>query len=231
MKKRIQIDSSILFGLIFVTLVLFNFPQSYPSSRVLDNVLDFFGLITVLKGNYLRMAARGHKRANSQNGNDLVMTGLYAYMRNPMYLGTFLIGTGFVLMLWPWWLAPFFMALFYFRFIRQITFEEKCLNENFGEKYAAYCQKTPRLFPDLGQMFRINFRREVPLKEAFATKEKWWLLILPFWAVLLETLKEKLVFGATDIRVTILIFLLSACAFALGLWFRYFFPRGNSSNE
>ena len=79
------------------------------------------------------MLARGHKRAHSKDSHSLVTTGIYQLTRNPMYVGTFLIGTGFILMLWPLWGVVIFTPLFYWRFKGEVEKEEKLLEDNFGD--------------------------------------------------------------------------------------------------
>ena len=127
--------------MIILTGLLYQFPRVYYANRFFDNILDFIGLSVMLKGVYIRMAARGHKKAHSNQGEGLVTTGLYSYTRNPMYLGTFLVGAGFVLIVWPWWSLPIFGWLFYLRFKKQVLKEEKHLRGLFKEEYKIYCRK------------------------------------------------------------------------------------------
>ncbi|MCX5681293.1 MAG: isoprenylcysteine carboxylmethyltransferase family protein, partial [Candidatus Omnitrophica bacterium] len=140
MKQRIKIDGTILSLVIGVTGILYFFPGL---------ICDLIGVISILKGTYLRMAARGYKKEFSKKGQDLVMSGPYSLTRNPMYLGTFLIGVGFVLVVWPWWLLLIFSLFFYMRFNVQMVKEEVYLKKIFGEKYEAYCLQVPRFFPSL----------------------------------------------------------------------------------
>src|SRR3989338_7074435 len=103
MKDRIKIDTTILVAMIGFTVVLYKFPDLYPRDRSFDNMMDFFGALCLLKGVFIRMIARGYKKANSSKGKALVCNGIYTLTRNPMYIGSFYIGSGFVLILWPWW--------------------------------------------------------------------------------------------------------------------------------
>ena len=217
-KPRVQLDVSLLILLIFVTVLVFSFPQLYKGyTPTVDNSLDCLGFIIVLKGAVIRMAARGHKKSFSANSNSLVTTGSYALVRNPMYLGTFLIGCGFVLMLLPWWILPFFAVLFYMRFIRQIVKEEAFLTEMFGEKYKQYCERVPQLFPTLTLIRQIHWQQIFIPHEIFNTNEKngWW--TWPMLAFILETVQEYRVFGYTDIVKTLGIFLCTYIIFLLVL--------------
>ena len=135
MKKRVKIDSTLLSFFIIMTGFLFTFRNLYPHSPYFDDTLDFFGFMVLLTGTLLRMAARGHKKAHSAKSVKLVTTGPYTLVRNPMYLGSFLMGAGFILMVWPWWSLPVFTWIFYLRFRKQVVQEEKFLGEAFGNEY------------------------------------------------------------------------------------------------
>ena len=221
MKSRIKIDSAILSFIIILTGLLYRYPYLYPFDQGGDNVLDFLGLIVVLKGTFLRMAARGHKKTNSQAGKGLVMTGPYSLVRNPMYLGSFLMGAGFVLIVWPWWSLPLFGLLFYRRFRRQVVKEEEHLKKLFGPTYESYAQRVPLAVPRIPDICRMKFAEIFPPEEIWNTKEKRGLITWPILAVFLETFQENVVFGTTHIKQTILIFILAELTFALGIWFLY----------
>src|SRR5258706_9323513 len=61
-----------------------------------------------LPGLFLRAWATGHLRKN----DSLAVTGPYAYTRNPLYLGSFLIGVGFTIASGRFVLGFLFAALF-----------------------------------------------------------------------------------------------------------------------
>ena len=216
MKKRIKIDSALLSSIIIVTGFLFAFRNLYPRNPFLDDVLDFFGFIVLLTGILLRMSARGHKMARSDKSQKLVTTGPYTFVRNPMYLGSFLMGAGFILMVWPWWSLPIFAVLFYMRFKKEVVKEEEFLRTMAPKSYDAYCEKVPRVFPSLDQLRKTKLKKIINLEEAFSTKEKRGLWGWSILAVLLESLQEQLVFGETMPSHTTMIFLMAAIAFVVG---------------
>lgn len=76
--------------------------------------------------------------------NALVVSGLYRWSRNPMYLGMLLILLGWAAWLaQPLALAP--VALFVILIERmQIIPEERALEEKFGEEYRAYKKRVRR---------------------------------------------------------------------------------------
>ncbi|HCI44995.1 MAG TPA: hypothetical protein DE315_05665 [Candidatus Omnitrophica bacterium] len=196
-------------------------PLIYFISPGVDNVLDFFGMIVILKGVLLRMSARGHKKAHSREGDRLVETGPYVLTRNPMYLGSFLIGVGFALIVWPWWSWPVFAVFFYMRFIVQITREEKHLARLFPNDFTAYCQRAPRLLPSISSALKARPRDIFKIDEAWSTKEKWGLLAWPLLAVALEWLQESLVFGAAQPVTILVVFIAAGVVLIMGLWVAY----------
>jgi protein-S-isoprenylcysteine O-methyltransferase Ste14 len=77
----------------------------------------------------------------------LVVSGLYRYVRNPMYVGALLIQFGMIF--WYGSLAQVVYWLFLFigftLFIR--ANEEPYLRKTFSEQYEAYCKEVPRWLP------------------------------------------------------------------------------------
>jgi protein-S-isoprenylcysteine O-methyltransferase Ste14 len=74
----------------------------------------------------------------------LVVTGVYSFTRNPMYLGMVLVLLAWAVFLAaPWTLAgPAIFMLYITRF--QIIPEERVLAELFGESFAAYRRRVRR---------------------------------------------------------------------------------------
>jgi protein-S-isoprenylcysteine O-methyltransferase Ste14 len=80
----------------------------------------------------------------------LITTGLYAYSRNPMLLGIFLVFFGIGVLTGSLSLTCFFSPLCVLIFYFQITkVEEKEMLLKFGQAYLEYKQKVPRFFPKL----------------------------------------------------------------------------------
>jgi len=80
---------------------------------------------------------------------ELVVTGLYNYVRNPMYVGVLLmliahfLWFGFVALLV--YLVFFFLAFHIF----VLRYEEPTLKKMFGKAYEAYIRRVPRWIPKL----------------------------------------------------------------------------------
>ncbi len=221
MKRRIKIDSSILSFIIILTGLLYQFQWFYAYGLQVDDVFDFLGMILLLAGVYLRMIARGHKKMHSGKGHELVIDGPYMVTRNPMYLGSFLLGAGFVLIVWPWWTLVLFGLLFYWRFEKQIRLEQKHLLKIFGKEYEDYCKQVPQIFPGICILFKKKFSKVFPWECALNTKEKRGLLAWPLLALVLEVLQENIVYGVIDIRNAMMVFLKAMILFAIGLGLLY----------
>ena len=103
-----------------------------------------WSLALVLPGLALRAAAAGTvKRIASST-----VTGPYAYTRNPLYLGSALIASGFALALLSWPVAVLLAAGFAAIYVPVIASEEKFLRATFPE-FDSYCRQTPRFLPRL----------------------------------------------------------------------------------
>jgi hypothetical protein len=101
-----------------------------------------WSLLLVLPGLWLRGYAAGYVKKNSE----LTMTGPYAHVRNPLYLGSILIAAGFGLALMS---LPFAIALavfFLLIYVPVIASEEAFLRDTFLE-FEWYCARVPRLIP------------------------------------------------------------------------------------
>jgi len=93
----------------------------------------------------LRAFAAGHLAKNQK----LTMSGPYAYTRNPLYLGSALMGAGFALAGGSWVLALATVALFAAIYWPVIRREEEHLRREFGPVYDHYAQQVPLFLPRL----------------------------------------------------------------------------------
>ena len=106
------------------------------------------GGAVALVGLLIRAWASGHIRKNAR----LAVSGPYAHTRNPLYLGSFILGLGFtVAASSDWWLllllGGLFAALFLGIYWPVMRVEAATLAEMFGGEYKAYAEAVPLLFP------------------------------------------------------------------------------------
>jgi protein-S-isoprenylcysteine O-methyltransferase Ste14 len=103
------------------------------------------GACVSLPGLAIRAWASGHIRKNAQ----LAISGPYAFTRNPLYLGSFLLGLGFTVASGRWFLAILFAALFLGIYLPVMRVEDSTMAELFGDDYEAYKKAVPLFFPRL----------------------------------------------------------------------------------
>jgi protein-S-isoprenylcysteine O-methyltransferase Ste14 len=112
------------------------------------------GLSVSALGLALRAWATGHVEKNIR----LAENGPYAYVRNPLYLGTLLAAAGFAIASRRWLLAVLFGAVFLLIYLPAIELEEQHLRKLFPS-FTAYATRVPALWPRFapvksGQRFR-----------------------------------------------------------------------------
>jgi protein-S-isoprenylcysteine O-methyltransferase Ste14 len=93
----------------------------------------------------------------------LTARGPYSLIRNPMYLGRFLVILGGIFLLGNIYFVFVYGALYYFYMVNRVSREEKHLEKIFGDPYREYCLKVNRFIPnfrvyDKGELvfFRFN---------------------------------------------------------------------------
>jgi protein-S-isoprenylcysteine O-methyltransferase Ste14 len=81
--------------------------------------------------------------------HELITTGLYKYLRNPMYSGTLLGVIGFALVTQSIFISLITFILYFWIFNKRIIYEEQLLEKEFGEEYQKYKASSYRLIPFL----------------------------------------------------------------------------------
>src|SRR5688500_12069093 len=82
--------------------------------------------------------AGAHTRSPSIGARDLVTAGPYSRVRNPIYLGTVILGLGMTGLIGDWRLAPLLFLACLILYVTIIPAEEQFLAEKFGAAYARY---------------------------------------------------------------------------------------------
>ena len=135
--KNLKLRFALLYGLGILAVI---FLRPHPLSIGVGGGL-------VILGAALRGWGAGHLVKN----NCLTVTGPYAHLRHPLYAGTLLVGTGFVLiaggpaslLLMAVFLPWFFMLYF----PRKERIESERLVLLYGDRYACYRDAVPALLP------------------------------------------------------------------------------------
>jgi protein-S-isoprenylcysteine O-methyltransferase Ste14 len=159
------------------------------------------GFALALLGEALRLWAVRHAGGATRTtsgvgaGAVLITHGPFAYVRNPLYLGNFLLSLGLCVMSWAWmpWMLFLFVALFGWQYWSIISLEEEHLRQRFGQAYTEYLQNVPRFIPRLTP-FRRQEAQAMPLGRALKIEKN---TLFSFIAVALAIfLIWKIRFGA-----------------------------------
>lgn len=100
------------------------------------------GAVLIVPGLLTRALASGHVRKNEA----LATSGPYAYTRNPLYLGSLLIGIGFAIASRSWWIGVVLVVMFFAIYMPVIRSEEEFLREKFPD-FDEYARRVPRMLP------------------------------------------------------------------------------------
>jgi protein-S-isoprenylcysteine O-methyltransferase Ste14 len=128
--RRIRVPLGFLLALLYFWL-------ARPTARAMG-----LGAILVLPGLLIRALASGHVRKNEA----LATSGPYAHTRNPLYLGSLLIGVGFAVAARSLWVGASLVAMFVAIYLPVIRDEEVFLRQNFPE-FEQYAAHVPRMLP------------------------------------------------------------------------------------
>ena len=129
--QRLRVPLSFVCAALFLL-----FARPSPVTLMAGVTVSVFGLL-------LRAWAAGHIRKNSQ----LATSGPYAYSRNPLYLGSFLLGLGFTIGSGWWPLGILFGALFLGIYLPVMRVESETLTQLFGESHQRYARGVPLFLP------------------------------------------------------------------------------------
>jgi protein-S-isoprenylcysteine O-methyltransferase Ste14 len=110
------------------------------------------------------LAVRAWAAGTIHKDRVLTTTGPYAYVRNPLYLGSFLIGAGVALGSGSTLLLAVVLAFFALVYPRTVRAEERKLEALFGDAYRRYARAVPAFVP----RFRAYTAAEAPARFSLA---------------------------------------------------------------
>ncbi len=125
-------------GIWLLILPFFWFARPTAELLVAGAALTAVGLV-------IRALAAGYIHKDRK----LTTTGPYAHTRNPLYLGTFLLGLGVTVAGGHWAFVVVFVVFFWAIYGKTIRGERDLLTELFGDDYREYARNVPLLFPRL----------------------------------------------------------------------------------
>lgn len=133
--QRFRVPLGFLFAAVFLI-----FAKPVFWTLVIGSFISIVGLL-------VRAWASGHIRKNQK----LAISGPYAYTRNPLYVGSFVMGIGFTIASGVWWLGLLFAILFLGIYLPVMRVEAKELTGIFGDAFAEYAAAVPLFIPRLSK--------------------------------------------------------------------------------
>lgn len=122
----------------------------FPMTQIAPWPIRLIALLPLVLGMFIAVVGKQQfvkQGTNLYTFNDpdkMITTGLYAYSRNPMYLGFVIVAFSIALLLGS--LIPLGIALIHWVVVDRwyISFEEKRMVEKFGENYNDYKKRVRR---------------------------------------------------------------------------------------
>jgi protein-S-isoprenylcysteine O-methyltransferase Ste14 len=139
-RNRVRLSVVIFTGFIVAAVLLGIRPHNVINFR--DPVVGV-GLLLVVSGVLIRTWAAGTLRKREV----LVQDGPYKFIRHPLYLGSFLLTTGFFILCGVTLVLVLLVAPIFFAYVFAIRDEERFLANKFGADWAQYSARVPALIP------------------------------------------------------------------------------------
>lgn len=132
----------VLLTIFFIPLIQHSF-QSFLIIKYLGAFVSFSGFAIILIA-ILQLNKNLTPFPTPKENGELISTGLYKYIRHPIYTGIFLASLGIAFYTSSYWqlaIAIILLILFYFK----STYEESLLIQKYKD-YEAYIKRTRRFF-------------------------------------------------------------------------------------
>jgi len=121
-------------GFLFAAFYIWRSHPSWPSLAI--------GIPIACAGIAVRALASGHIQKN----REVTTSGPYGYVRNPLYLGSIILGVGFAIAARDLWIAVALAVFFLAVYVPVIRSEQNYLRQNFPA-YENYARRVPALLP------------------------------------------------------------------------------------
>jgi protein-S-isoprenylcysteine O-methyltransferase Ste14 len=141
-----------LVGLLPVVIAALFVRPTYPKSTG-ELVLKMISASLIIGGVVLRAWSAGcagkHTRTPTIEGGKLATGGPYAFVRNPIYVGSMVLGVGMVGIIGDWRMTPFCVGTFAALYFVIIPAEEEFLQRTYPLEYKLYRKNVGRILPRL----------------------------------------------------------------------------------
>lgn len=132
-------------------------PLLFISARPTASSLAAGAFVAII-GLAIRAWASGHLKKNQE----LTMSGPYAHTRNPLYLGTFLLGSGVAVGGGAPWFVALFATLYLIIYVPVMFAEAETLRALFAKQYEAYSKQVPLFVPRFTPYRAVSPMSEYP---------------------------------------------------------------------
>ncbi len=112
-------------------------------------VVALLGALVLFRVTHKQLGRNWSVTLDTRSGHELVTSGLYAYVRHPMYSSFFLSAVAQLLLLPNWIAGPVGLVGIGLLFAFRVGREEQLMIETFGDDYRAYMRRTARIVPGL----------------------------------------------------------------------------------
>lgn len=145
--------------LLFIGPLLLAFEESAHMETIMgeraEDLWVLFSFVVGLAGLGVRWLTVGFvpggtsgRNTQDQRAEALNTSGMYSIVRNPLYLGNYIVILGVLLSIKVWWLLLLVSLGFFIYMERIILTEEDFLEKKFGADYTAWRARTPAIVPD-----------------------------------------------------------------------------------
>ncbi len=128
----------------------------WPTGGGIEPRLLIISLALTVGGEFYRFRAVGvagkRTRTRGRKVKELVTAGPFAHVRNPLYVGNFILTYGLIVLSRIGWLLWAFPVVFFLQYSAIVSWEEHILTGTFGGEYSRY---------------RLHVRRWVPSFSAY----------------------------------------------------------------
>jgi len=108
------------------------------------------------------------RNTDTQIANSLNTDGMYSIVRNPLYLGNYVMILGVMMFFGLWWVPVVYTIVFWWYYRLIVAAEEAFLQATYGAEYQDYTRRVPAFIPKPGNWkaaslsfsFRTVLRRE-----------------------------------------------------------------------
>lgn len=133
-------------------LVTYRWPLAIAAAIIFILMMEpqyfLIGLLISLVGEGLQVWCF----ATLNKKKDLAAKGPYAVIRNPMYIGRYLLILGAVAITGSLFLMVVYTIIYYFYMTNRVGREEEVLKDIFGDAYLEYCNNVNRFIPTLKRL-------------------------------------------------------------------------------